>query len=315
MKGYVKRVTLDTYGVQHRGGKGKMGMAALEDSDDVMQDIFITKNHDELLFFTNLGRVYSLQVFEVPEASRTAKGRAVVNLLPLQPEERVVKLLCTRGMEGKFLVMLTKQGIIKRTDAMAFAKIRTTGIKAVTLHEGDQLVFCAVSTGSESIVIATAKGQGIRFKEEEVRSMGRQAAGVIGIRLKKSDYVVGMEVVSEGDDILFATEKGFGKRVNIKDFRVAHRGGVGVRTIPTDARNGQVVGLTCVSDNSTILLIDAAGKIIRLSPTEIRTLGRQAKGVRLIRLDADQKLDSVVAFEEGIAEDSNEVTLQQDNGQ
>ena len=160
------------------------------------------------------------------------------------------------------------------------------------------MVFCAISNGSGHIVIATAKGQGIRFKEDEVRSMGRQAAGVIGIRIRKGDYVVGMEVVYDGDDILFATEKGYGKRVRIQDFRVAHRAGVGVRTIPTSGRNGLVIGLALVGEHSHVLLIDQAGKIIRLSPSEIRTMGRQAQGVRLIKLDADQKLSSVVAFEE-----------------
>lgn len=297
-KGYIKRVTLETYDVQHRGGKGKMGMADLDDSDDIIQDFFVAKNHDELLFFTNLGRVYSLQVFEVPEGSRTAKGRAIVNLLALAPDEKVVKLLCMRGMEGKYLVMVTRAGTIKRTDATAFAKIRSTGIRALTLHEGDQLAFCSVSTGSDSIVIATAHGQGIRFKEEEVRSMGRQAAGVIGIRLKKDDFVVGMEVVSDDKDILFATEQGYGKRVRVGDFRIAHRAGLGVRTIPTDRRNGNVIGLVVVDDTSNVLLIDMAGKIIRLSPTEIRTMGRQAKGVRLIRLDSDQKLAIVVACDD-----------------
>lgn len=303
MKGYLKRVLLETYEVQHRGGRGKMGMATLEGSDDAVEDLFVTKNHDMLLFFTNLGRVYSLQVFEVPESSRMAKGRAVVNLLPLQEGERVVKLLCTRDMEDKYLVMLTKLGIIKRTDASEFSKIRTTGIRGVTLHEGDELVFCSVSTGKQSIVIATALGQGIRFVEDEVRSMGRQAAGVIGIRLKKNDYVVGMEVVDEAGDILFATENGYGKKVSIVDFRVAHRGGLGVRTIPADKRNGRVIGLTVVREHSNVLLIDQAGKIIRLPSSEIRTMGRQAKGVRLIRLSDGQKLATVFAFQEQTADE------------
>ena len=308
-KGYIKRVTLDTYGLQHRGGKGKMGMAALESNDDIMQDLFVAKNHDELLFFTNLGRVYSLQVFEVPEGSRISKGRAVVNLLPLTPGEHVVKLLCTRDLvEGRFLVLLTKEGIIKRTDASEFANIRSTGIRAVTLREQDELVFCALSSGNDSIIIATARGQGIHFKENEVRSMGRQAAGVIGIRLKDKDYVAGMEVVSDGGDILFATENGYGKRVSAHDFRVAHRGGVGVRTIPTDKRNGLVIGLAHVTDKSNILLIDQAGKIIRLSSAEVRTMGRQAKGVRLIRLDTGQRLASIVAFED------DDTTMPTDSG-
>lgn len=307
-KGYIKRVLLETYGVQHRGGKGKMGMASLDTADDIVEDLFVAHNHDTLLFFTNLGRVYSMQVFELPEASRTAKGRAVINLLPLQPGETVVKLLCTRGMEQRFLVMLTKYGIIKRTDASDFAKIRSTGIRAITLNEGDELVFCALSSGNDTIVIATAFGQGIHFKEDEVRSMGRQAAGVIGIRLRKNDYVVGMEVISQPGDILFATENGYGKKVSTTDFRIAHRGGMGVRTIPTGGRNGNVIGLAIVTDHSDILLIDRAGKIIRLPATEVRTMGRQAKGVCLIKLDKTQKLASIVAFEPDQSEFSGDDT-------
>ncbi len=299
VKGYMKRVPLDTYGVQHRGGKGKMGMTSLESSDDIMQDLFVTKNHDTLLFFTNSGRIYSMQVFEVPEASRMARGRAVVNLLPLQENEKVVKLLCARELEGKYLVMLTKEGIIKRTEATDFSKIRSTGIRCTTLREGDELVFCALSSGEDTIVIATARGQGIRFKESEVRAMGRQASGVIGIRLKEKDFVVGMEIIArDSGDILFATENGYGKKVSVEDFRVAHRGGVGVRTIPTDNRNGSVIGLAIVYPDSNILLIDQVGKIIRLPASEIRTMGRQAKGVRLVRLDKGQTLASMFAFRE-----------------
>ncbi len=299
VKGYTKRVPLTTYGVQHRGGKGKMGMVSLESSEDVIQDLFVTRNHDTLLFFTNFGRIYSLQVFEIPEASRMARGRAIVNLLPLQEGEKVVKLLCTRELENRYLVMLTKKGIIKRTKATDFAKIRSTGIRCTTLKEGDELIFCSLSSGKDTIVIATAHGQGIRFREGEVRAMGRQAAGVIGIRLKRDDFVVGMEVISQDTgDILFATEKGYGKKVRVQDFRIAHRSGVGVRTIPTDKRNGPVIGLAIVYPDSNILLIDKAGKIIRLPASEVRTMGRQAKGVRLVRLDKGQKLASMVAFRE-----------------
>lgn len=309
-KGYMKRVPLNVYGVQHRGGKGKMGMTSLDESDDIVQDMFVAKTHDELLFFTNIGRIYNLRVFEIPEGSRVAKGRAVVNLLPLMPDEKVVKLLCTSDMEGKQLVMLTANGVIKRTDAASFTKIRSNGIRAITLREKDELVFCSLSSGEDTIVIATAKGQGIRFKETEVRSMGRQASGVMGIRLRKNDYVVGMEVIKGEEDILFATERGYGKRVKAEDFRIAHRGGYGVRTIPTDERNGIVIGLAAVSDNSNVLLIDMAGKMIRLSPQEIRTMGRQAKGVRLIRLEPEQKLATFVAFED----DGNGETPTQENG-
>lgn len=309
MKGYVKRVALGAYGVQRRGGKGKMGLTALE--GDIVQDVFVAKAHDMLLFFTNLGRVYSLNTFEVPEASRVARGRAIINLLPLQDGEYVVKLLPSRDMVGKFMVMVTREGIIKRTDASDFSKIRATGIRAITLREGDELVFCSLSSGTDTIVLATSKGQGIRFKEDEVRSMGRQASGVMGIRVKKNDRVVGMEIVSDHGEILFATEHGFGKKVRIADFRIAHRGGMGVRTIPTDKRNGPVIGLAIVHEDSHILLIDQAGKIICLSAKDIRAMGRQAKGVRLIRLDGSQKLHNVVAFEgsdETPAEGADDVT-------
>jgi DNA gyrase subunit A len=294
-KGYIKRVPLQTYDVQHRAGKGKMGMTALDESNDVLQDIFVARNHDELLFFTSLGRIYSLSVFEIPEASRVAKGRAIINLLALAPDEYVVKLLCTRDLHDTYLVLITKKGLIKRMKGDAFTKIRSSGIRAITLNEHDELAFCSLSSGNDSIVIATALGQGIRFKEQEVRAMGRQAAGVIGIRLSGTDYVVGMEVVSDDKDILFATERGFGKRVLVGDFRVAHRGGYGVRTIPTEKRNGHVIGLIVVDDDTDVLLIDISGKIIRLSPKEIRTMGRQAKGVRLIRLEEDRTLAGIAS--------------------
>ena len=297
-KGYIKRVLLHTYELQHRGGKGKMGMASLGDSDDIVQDIFVTTTHGDLLFFTNFGRVYCMKAYEIPEGSRIAKGRAIVNLLPLIEGEFVVKLLNSFELHDKFVVMLTRNGVIKRTSGSSFVKIRCTGIRAAALRENDELVFCAVSSGDDTIVIATQKGQGIRFKEEEVRCMGRQAAGVRGIRLKEGDFVVGMEIASDDEDLLFATNRGFGKRTRIKDFRIAHRGGVGVRTIPTGKRNGGVVGIARVSEESQILLIDKDGKIIRISPSEIRTMGRQAQGVRLIRLDAKQELSSIVTFQD-----------------
>lgn len=309
-KGYIKRVAITTYEVQHRGGKGKKGMADLDDSDDVVEDIFVAKNHDELLFFTNKGRIYSMHVYQVPEGSRTAKGRAIVNLLPLADGEKVVKLLCMRGMANKFLVMVTRKGVIKKTIATAFAKVRSTGIHAINLNEGDELAFCGVSCGTDDIVIASAHGQGIRFNERELRAMGRHAAGVRGIKLRARDSVVGLEVISDSADLLFATSRGYGKRVSAGDFRVAHRGGLGVRTIPVTARNGNVIGVEKVNDDSHLLLIDANGKIIRLSPNEIRTMGRQAQGVRLIKLSDDQELVGVVAFDEN--EEAKPLTLAPD---
>lgn len=302
-KGYIKRVPLEIYGVQHRGGKGKMGMTSLDEFDDIIQDVFIANTHDELLFFTNLGRIYGCHVFEVPEASRTAKGRAIVNLLPLAQGESVVKLLCLNGLDDQSIAMVTRKGTVKRTDAAEFAKIRSTGIRALNLNEGDELVFCDICGNDDSIVIATADGYGIRFLAKEVRQMGRNAAGVIGIRVRKNDIVIGMAIIKDDkQDILFVTELGYGKRVDTAEFRVAHRAGMGVRTIPTNKRNGHVVGLALVTNEASVLLIDQSGKIIRLLPEEIRTMGRQAQGVRLIRLDEDQKVGAIFAFVEEVEE-------------
>ena len=302
-KGYIKRVLLETYAIQHRGGKGKKGTSDLTESDDIMQDAFVARNHDSLLFFTNLGRIFSLPVFHVPEASRTAKGRAIINLLKLEEGETVIRLLCSRDLEGRFIVMVTRKGVIKKTAGEAFGNIRSTGIRALNLRDGDMLAFCAISSGSDSIIIATKQGKGIRFHEKEVRAMGRQAEGVRGISLREDDIVVGLEVIAESGDLLIATSRGYGKRVRVTDFRVSHRGGLGVRTIPPTTRNGFVIGLAHVTENSQLLLIDANGKVIRLSPQEIRTMGRQAQGVRLVKLDASQELSAIVAFES--AEDDN----------
>jgi DNA gyrase subunit A len=307
-KGYIKRVPLETYAVQHRGGKGKRGLADLSDSEDIIKDIFVARNHDELLFFTNLGRVYTLRVFEVPEGSRVAKGRAIVNLLPLNENETVVKLLSASELQKGYLVMVTKKGTIKKTEAKAFAKVRKTGIHAINLNEGDELSFCSMSSGNDDIVIATSAGQGIRFKEGEVRPMGRHSAGVRGIRMKGEAFVVGIEILEADDerDLLFATSGGYGKRVKIEDFRVAHRGGLGVRTIPTNKRNGDVVGVSLVSQESSILLIDQSGKIIRLAPHEVRTMRRGAQGVRLIRLDKGQRVVAIAEFDETASDEAGE---------
>lgn len=288
--GYIKRVSLETYDVQKRGGKGKMGMATLEETDDIVQDIFICKNHDTILFFTNLGRVYSKKVYEIQESSRTSRGRAIVNVLELKENEKVIKLMSTRNLEELYLMLITKNGIVKRTHSESFIAIRKTGIRAITLSDDDELAFCMLTSGKDSVMLATKFGMAIRFYESEVRAVGRQASGVKGITLKKGDVLIGALVVSGQENILFVTENGYGKRVEINKFRVIHRGGLGVRTIPTNKRNGAVIGLSMISDDSDLLLIDGNGKIIRISPQDIRTMSRQAQGVRLIKLGSNQQL-------------------------
>ena len=304
-KGYVKRVALDVYAVQHRGGRGKKAIADLGDVDDVLRDVFVARNHDDLLFFTNKGRVYSLSVYEIPEASRTARGRAVINLIPLTPGESVVKLLCAAELQSGYVVMVTSKGVIKKTEAVAFSNVRKTGIHAINLNDGDELAFCAQSVGNDDIVIATSNGQGIRFNEEEVRPMGRHSAGVRGIRIRGNASVVGLEIIGEHDvkDLLFVTSAGYGKRVRVEDFRIAHRGGLGVRTIPVGKRNGEVIGVALVSNDSSILLVEQSGRIIRLSPHEVRTMRRGAQGVRLIRLGEGERVFTVAAFDEGVADE------------
>jgi DNA gyrase subunit A len=296
-RGYIKRVPLDTYEIQHRGGKGKMGMHALDDADDLVQDIFLAKTHDELLFFTNLGRVYSSRVYEVPEGSRTTKGRAIINVLPLQENEKVIKLVCARNLEGLFLMLITKKGLTKRTSIDNFKHIRQTGIRAISLNENDELAFCMLTTGKDTVMLATKFGMAIRFYEVEVRPMGRQAAGVKGIKLKENDELIGALVVNEKQNILFVTQFGYGKRVDLSKFRIIHRGGMGVRTIPINQRNGYVIGLSMVADDTDLLLIDENGKIIRISPQEIRTMGRQAQGVRLIKLNENQKVACIATLQ------------------
>jgi DNA gyrase subunit A len=313
-KGYVKRVKMENYAVQHRGGRGKKGSADLSEHDDFIQDAFVARNHDNLLFFTNKGRVFSQMVFKIPEGSRLARGRAIVNILPLTEGETVLKLLPTRDIEDKFMFMITRNGVIKKTPATAFKKVRSTGIIALDLREGDELAFCSLSGGSDTVIVATDEGQGIRFQETEVRAMGRQAAGVKGINTKKSDAkVIGLEIIEKDTDcsILFATSRGYGKQVLASDFRIAHRGGMGVKTIPVDKRNGKVIGMIKIEEGSSLLLLDKAGKIIRLNPDEIRTMRRGAKGVRLIKLDSTQKLTSVIAFKERDEEEEDNKETQQ----
>lgn len=305
--GYIKKVSLETYDIQKRGGKGKMGMTTLEESDDIVQDIFICKNHDNILFFTSLGRVYIKKVYEVTESSRISKGRAIINVLPLQENEKVIKLMSTRNLANLYLILVTKNGIIKRTACSNLLNIRKTGIRAITLNENDELAFCMLTSGKDSIMLATKFGMAIRFYEHEVRAAGRQASGVKGISLKNGDCLIGALVVKDQQNILFVTENGYGKRVEIDKFRIIHRGGLGVRTIPTNERNGYVVGLSMISNSSDLLLIDENGKIIRLSPQDIRTLGRQALGVRLIKLDKNQKVASFATLH------PDEITSDDDN--
>ncbi len=294
--GYVKRNSKSLYKAQRRGGRGITGAATHE--EDFVAQLFVASTHDVLLMLTNKGRAYSKKIWEVPQAGRTAKGKAFVNLIPLQENERVVALLPVREFsEGAFVVMTTRRGYIKKTSLDAFANIRSSGIIALTIPDDDDLVSVRITEGSADILIGTRNGWAIRFREENVRPMGRSARGVRGIRLREGDdQVVGMAVVPRElpATLLTVCERGYGKRTPTSDYPTKNRGGKGVITIKTTERNGKVVSLRLVSDDDDLMLITDGGKLIRMPVDGVPTIGRNTQGVRLIRLETDEK---VVAME------------------
>jgi DNA gyrase subunit A len=293
--GYVKRNPKTLYRAQKRGGRGITGAATHE--EDFVSQLFVASTHDTLLMFTNKGRIYAKKIYEIPQAGRTAKGKAFVNLLPLQENERVVALQPVQEFaEGAFVVMATRRGLIKKTSLQAFANIRSSGIIALSIQEDDDLVGVSITEGAADLLLGTRNGWAIRFREENVRPMGRSARGVRGIKLRDSDLVVGMAVVSREDvaTLLTVCERGFGKRTPTSDYPTKNRGGKGVITIKTTARNGKVVGLRIVTDDDDLMLITDRGKLIRMPADGIPTIGRNTQGVRLIRLEEDEV---VVAME------------------
>src|SRR3954470_13850290 len=312
--GYVKRNPKTLYRAQRRGGRG-LPRAAPHEEDFVAQ-LFVASTHDTLLMLTNKGRAYSKKIWEVPQAGRTAKGKAFVNLLPLQEGERVVALLPVREFsEGAFVVMATRTGYIKKTSLDAFANIRSSGIIALTIPDDDDLVAVRITEGAADILLGTRNGWAIRFREENVRPMGRTARGVRGIRLRDGDdkdQVVGMAVIprEEPATLLTVCERGYGKRTPTSDYPTKNRGGKGVITIKTTERNGKVVSLRLVSDDDDLMLITDGGKLIRMPVDGIPTIGRNTQGVRLIRLETDEKvvaMERMAEKEEGEREVSPEV--------
>jgi DNA gyrase subunit A len=304
--GYVKRNPKTLYRAQRRGGRGITGAATHE--EDFVAQLFVASTHDTLLMLTNKGRAYSKKVWEVPQAGRTAKGKAFVNLIPLQEGERVVALLPVREFsEGAFVVMATRLGQIKKTSLDAFANIRVTGIIALGIADDDDLVSVRITEGASDLLLGTRNGWAIRFREENVRPMGRTARGVRGIRLRQgesgeNDQVVGMAVIprEEPATLLTVCEKGYGKRTPTSDYPTKNRGGKGVITIKTTERNGKVVGLRLVTDDDDLMLITDGGKLIRMPVAGIPTIGRNTQGVRLIRLEpaeGDKEAEQVVAME------------------
>ena len=291
-EGYIKRNPISLYRAQRRGGKGLTGARPKE--EDFVEMLFVASSHDYLLFFTNKGRVYWKKVHEVSEAGRMSRGKAIVNLLDLQKGERVATTLAVRAFEAnKYVVMATKEGLVKKTELTAYANPRTGGIVAIKINEEDELIGVRVSTGSQDIFLTTRQGKSIRFHEDEIREMGRVAAGNIGIRMESGDQVVGMDVLDEGATILTVTENGFGKRTRTGEYRVQGRGGKGILTIKTTQRNGLVVYACQVTDPDELMIITEQGKIIRLKVADISVIGRNTQGVKLIDLAEGEKVVAV----------------------
>ncbi len=298
--GYIKRQPVDTYRTQRRGGMGVMGMETKE--EDFVVDLFVSSTHDNIMFFTNKGRVYSLKVYEIPAAAtRQARGKAIVNLLNLQPGELVNAMIPIKEFDDQhFLVMCTREGTIKKSVLSAFHNIRSTGIIAIGLSENDELISVKMTNGEQEVLIATRHGKSNRFSEKEVRETGRQSQGVIGIRLTEGDKVVGMEIVSPDSSILTICENGFGKRTPIADYTPHHRGGQGMINIKTTLRNGGVVASVSVTAEDEMLIVTKDGIMIRMKISDINEIGRNTQGVRLIKLKSEN--DAVVAVAKLVSE-------------
>jgi DNA gyrase subunit A len=296
-EGYIKRNPISLYRAQRRGGKGMTGVRPKE--EDFVEHLFVASSHDYLLFFTNKGRVYWKKVHEVPEAGRMSRGKAIVNLLELQINEKVATTLAVRDFEeGKFVVMATKNGLVKKTPLLSYSNPRSGGIIAISIRDDDELISVRVTSGEQDIFLTTRSGKSIRFHEEEIRSMGRVAAGNIGIKMDSEDEVVGMEALDEGATILTVTENGYGKRTKTEEYRSQSRAGKGILTIKTTERNGPVVYAYQVTDQDQLMIITEHGKIIRLRAEDISVIGRNTQGVKLIDLADNERVVGVARLME-----------------
>ncbi|MGZ6077260.1 MAG: DNA gyrase subunit A [Myxococcaceae bacterium] len=303
--GYVKRSPLSEYRSQRRGGRGKTGASMKE--DDFVSDLFVASTHAYLMPITTRGKLYWLKVHEIPAASRTARGKPIINVVQMGEGEKLASILVTKGFEeGRFVFFVTRKGVVKRTDLNAFSNVRSAGIIALGIEDGDSLVAVFITDGSKDILLSTARGMSIRFAEAEVRSMGRQAYGVKGITLEEGDEVVGADVVEPGTTILTVTENGYGKRTEEAEYRVQGRGGKGIIDIKTTERNGTVVGLAQVKDRDEVMLVTNGGMLIRIKVHGISVIGRNTQGVRLISLEsAGEKVSGISKLPEAAEENGD----------
>ena len=304
-EGYIKRNPVTLYRAQRRGGKGKIGTTTRE--EDFVEYMFIASMHAYILFFTTIGKVYWIKVHELPQASRAARGRPIVNLLNLESGERVSAFLPVREFQqGRYIVFATKNGLIKKTELMAYGHPRPSGIRAIGLEQGDEVIGVRLTDGQQELILSTSDGQSIRFKEEQVRPTGRGTFGVVGMKLDPNDKVVSMEILSLGADILTVAEGGFGKRTEMDEYRLQSRGGKGIITMKTTEKTGRVIGVQLVGADDQLMLITNTGKIIRLRINDIRVIGRNTQGVRLIDLDEGERVVSLARLAEKEEEDAEE---------
>jgi DNA gyrase subunit A len=300
--GYIKRTAITNYRNQRRGGKGRIGMRTRE--EDFVSHLFVASTHAYIMIFSDRGRAYWLKVHEIPDVGPDGRGKAIANLVSMQDGERIAALLTVREFEeNKFIVMGTKLGEVKKTELSAFSNPRAGGIIAMDVEEGDSVIAVQVSEGNNEIFIGTRNGMSIRFREGDVRSMGRTAGGVRGVELRDEDQVVAMEVLQPGGTILSVTEQGYGKRTELDEYRLQTRGGVGIINIQTSDRNGKVIGVAQVSDDDELMLITQQGKILRMASKDIRTIGRATQGVRLIDIEGEDRAVSIARLAEKDEED------------
>ncbi len=312
-QGYVKRMPVNTYRRQRRGGRGILGMTTKE--DDFVEQMFITGTHHYLLFFTNAGKMYRLRAHQIPEGTRRSRGTAVINLIPLMPGERVTAVIALRGFDAEgYIFMATEMGYVKKVELSEMDSPRRSGLVALSLSDGDQLIGVKMTDGDREILLVTREGQSIRFHENDVRPMGRNARGVIGVRLEEGDLVVGMEPVDDDADVLVVTEKGFGKRTMMKEYGLQGRGGKGLRTIKMTDRTGSIAGVKVVKQGNELMVVTVHGVIIRFSVDSISRLGRNTQGVKVMRPGQDDRVVSVahLVAPENAAEKDEDETSEQD---
>lgn len=309
--GYVKRLSVDTYKSQHRGGRGIAGMATRE--ADFVEYMLTTSTHNNVLYFTTRGIVYKLKGYQIPEAARQAKGTAIVNLLPLESDEKVTAMITISEFEdGKYLTFITKNGTIKRTDLMSYSRIRSGGLRAIELADDDELIRVKLTDDKQDVIVGTYNGLAIRFHETDVRPMGRTARGVRAIRLNKGDYVVGASLARPDSELLVVTDNGYGKKTPLDEYKVQTRGGKGILTYRITDKTGKVAGIKTVTDEDDIMMITSDGIVIRMNASEISTYGRQTQGVRLMRLADDVR---VMSFARTAKEDDEEILEDSENSE